>query len=789
MLIFCFQRCTPFTDSKQNQNKSNENKTANLTDTNSNATSNVKSTNMANSTNSEMVDDVQSCLARIMPVKVSSIHNPNHYLITLAFLDEGSDRSFVEERIIDQLCPTKHETFIESSSLHHQDFIKSFAVSGLKICSISSDDWIDLPVVLSHKSIRLSRNSIPTKEMIENIPHLQHVASAFPDKSLIESCSVGLLIARDVPEGLKPISCTDGIPYAIESRLGWGVIGGCTEVSFDGSESKTYTFLSEITPSEFLKKFEHDFEEISYSKLSQEDLKFMSILENGIHMNSEGHYEMPLPFKKDVPNIEVNSSLARKRLKSLKRKFEQDADYKTMYCSFMNELIESGDCEVVPESDLDTYPRNYIPHHGVINDKKPGKIRVVFDCSAQTNGNSLNDILLQGPDQLNSLVGVLCRFRMNEVAFACDVQKMFHQFHVIPEHRDYLRFFWWSDGDSDKPPSEYRMKVHIFGATSSPGCATYGLRQIAKDNRDLYPESAAFLEEDFYVDDGLSSSSEVSEAVNILKGAVDMCQGAQLRLHKIISNSPELLSHFPDSEISNVPVTQLTLESIPAKERTLGLLWDITNDRLQFHFQGEVKSESRRGILATVASIYDPLGFVSPFVLKGRIILQEMCKDGLSWDDAISERLKEDWRKWTNQFIDLKNFSVPRCFKPAGFGPIIEIQVHHFSDASTVGYGQCTYLRYTNADGNSHCVLVCAKSRVVPLKKPTVPRLELQAAVLSAKASKFVNTHLKLGPIKEIFWTDSQIVLAYLHNQTRRFHTFVATAVSNYLVKTASKSV
>ena len=246
----CFQQGDQLTSSNKDQNKSNADQTSSFQNINGDITSNVKTTNMAISTEIEKVEDAH--LARIMPVKVASIHNPNNYLITLAFLDEGSDRSFIEERIIDQLGPVKNETLIESSSLHHQDSIRSFTVSGLKICSISSDDWIDLPVMLTHKSIRLSRSSIPTKEMIKNIPSLQHIANVFPEKDLIESCSVGLLIARDVPEGLKPISCTAGIPYAIESKLGWGVIGCNTTVSNEANCSKASVFLSATFTKEVL---------------------------------------------------------------------------------------------------------------------------------------------------------------------------------------------------------------------------------------------------------------------------------------------------------------------------------------------------------------------------------------------------------------------------------------------------------------------------------------------------------------------------------------------------------
>lgn len=115
------------------------------------------------------------------------------------------------------------------------------------------------------------------------------------------------------------------------------------------------------------------------------------------------------------------------------------------------------------------------------------KIRVVFDCSAKYEGTALNDHLLAGPDLTNGLTGVLCRFCKHSIALICDVEKMFHRFHVSPEDRDYLRFLWWEGGDTKAKPKEYRMRVHLFGAASSPGCADYGMKYLASQKEKDYP--------------------------------------------------------------------------------------------------------------------------------------------------------------------------------------------------------------------------------------------------------------------------------------------------------------
>ena len=123
--------------------------------------------------------------------------------------------------------------------------------------------------------------------------------------------------------------------------------------------------------------------------------------------------------------------------------------------------------------------------------------RVVFDCSAKCKGTSLNDHLLSGPDLTNNLIGVLCRFRRYPDAITCDVEKMFHQFVVRKKDRDYLRFLWWPNGDVSQEPKEYRMKVHLFGATLSPGYASYAFKYMGNQEKEVYPAAAQFMMHDF----------------------------------------------------------------------------------------------------------------------------------------------------------------------------------------------------------------------------------------------------------------------------------------------------
>ena len=352
---------------------------------------------------------------------------------------------------------------------------------------------------------------------------------------------------------------------------------------------------------------------------------------------------------------------------------------------------------------------------------------------------------------------------------------MYHQVRVRAEDRDLLRFLWWEDGQLDQQPIEYRMKVHPFGATSSPGCANFALKQTAEMYEEEFGhEAAEFIRNDFYVDDGLKSVATVEDAVSLVKDSRDICKRGGFKLCKFTSNVVEV------SEIANEAVRSLDLCGETAFiERTLGVQWCIQSDMFNFRVMLQDKPVTRRGILSTVSSVFDPLGLISPVLLTGKKILQDICREGSEWDDPLPEDVRRRWEKWRCELLQLEQIKIPRCYKERNMGELKSAELHHFSDACLSGYGQCSYLKLTNTSNKISCSLVMSKAKVTPLKSITVPRLELAAAVTSVKVSGFLMEQLKYEGIqvKEFFWSDSQAVLSYISNETRRFHIFVANRV------------
>ncbi|XP_043088612.1 uncharacterized protein LOC122334667 [Puntigrus tetrazona] len=218
-------------------------------------------------------------------------------------------------------------------------------------------------------------------------------------------------------------------------------------------------------------------------------------------------------------------------------------------------------------------------------------------------------------------------------------------------------------------------------------------------------------------------------------------------------------------------------------ERALGIHWHVDSDNFRFSVDLKDQPATRRGILSTVASLYDPLGFIAPFLLSGKLVLQEMCRNGTGWDDPFLKNCSQVG-SIGKLICELgKNLHIPLlCACKLWKG--CQKELHHFSDASNSGYGQCTYLRSISEEGNIHCALVIGKSRVAPIKVQTIPRLELTAAVISVAMSNMLKQELDYADIEEHFWTDSQVVLGYINNEARRFHTFVANRVQKIHLST-----
>lgn len=230
-----------------------------------------------------------------------------------------------------------------------------------------------------------------------------------------------------------------------------------------------------------------------------------------------------------------------------------------------------------------------------------------------------------------------------------DIESMFYQVKVPAEDADLLRFLWWPDGDLSQDMVDYRMVVHLFGATSSPSCANFALRKCAEDNKEQFShESGDKVLHCFYVDDCLVSLAAEDEAMSVHHELVSICAKGGFQLTKWISNRRTVLALMSEEQkAKDVKDLDLHQDLLPV-ERVLGVHWCIQSDTFKFNIMIQDRPLTRRGILSTVSSIYDPLGILSSVVLSAKKILQDLCRKELGWDDTIPASVAQEWTSLRN---------------------------------------------------------------------------------------------------------------------------------------------
>ncbi|XP_033119843.1 uncharacterized protein LOC117119135 [Anneissia japonica] len=761
----------------------------------------------------------KSC-SKICLVRLYVSNRPEHSIKAYAVLDDQSNRSLARTELFEKLGL---EGSNEPYTLRTCAGTKSIAgrrATGIVIESLNGRITLPAPTIIECNAIPDCRAEIPTPDAIKYHPHLQSLADQIPP--LDPDADILILLGRDLPQVHKIREVRNGpnnAPWAQRLDLGWVVVGDvCLGTAHRSMEVETYrtTILENGRPTYFepcdncimikespVGRIKHQGNVVPIADdslgarlfecsrndnkvgMSMEDKAFIKIMDKTVCQNEVGNWVAPLPFRYPTTNLPNNKVQAENRLKSLIRSLDRKPIVKEHYLSFMEKVLSNQHAEVAPPIEPSAQ-RWYLPHFGVYHPRKPGKIRVVFDSSAEFKGISLNKTLLSGPDLTNTLLGVLLRFRQDSIAFMADVEQMFHSFLVREDHRDFLRFLWFRDNNPDGDVIEYRMRVHIFGNSPSPAVATFGLRRTAEVGEiEFGADAKSFVDKNFYVDDGLKSLPTDSEAIDLLQRTQTMLSKANLRLHKIASNSPKVMQAFPTNDhAGDLKDLDLNIDTPPI-QRSLGVYWDLKADVFTFRIAEDRKPFTKRGVLSEINSLYDPIGFVAPVVIQGKIILRQMTsEENLDWDDPLPEHLNSSWRTWRNSLSTLSELKVPRSYTPFSSKKASRRELHTFSDASNKAIGAATYLRVTDDKGENHVSLVLGKGKLTPKQATTIPRLELCGALLAVEVADLVNTELEFKIDASFFYTDSRVVLGYITNQTRRFYVYVSNRVERILKST-----
>ena len=695
-------------------------------------------------------------------------------------LDSGSQRSYIRKNIAEALDLQGPSELLSVTTLGGETSeTKRFQRVKFTLSPIKGDSKVEIEAL----SISKICNPLgPVQMDFHKNSHLQGLTLA--DSYPRDSVQVDVLIGADHYYSFVTGVCKRGSSseslVAVESCLGWIVTGQVNRQS--RQTSSMLTVVENGGVNETLKRF-WELESIGLAEIedlvmSQEEECAVADFNRGL--NFDGHnYEVRLPWKRDPPKLESNYAQALRRLESVERKLRQDPVKAKAYKTAINEYVEKGFAEEVPDQSDDNGTVRYLPHHAVFrDDKRTTKCRIVFDASAREGGDaSLNDCILPGPPLQPNLASVLIRFRTHKIGLIADIEKMFLQVKLAPEDRDVHRYLW-RDLQPNEAPKVYRMQRLTFGVNASPFLAIAAVHAHVNKYKEMSPYAVEEILQNMYVDDCLTGADTVDSTLKLQQEMSEILMTAAFNLTKWASNSELVMGAIDPAKRASSPFVEFN-SSDPLK--ALGVSWDLNSDHFRFLAPSGIISShdpmSKRSLLSLASKMFDPLGLISPFTVRAKILFQELWLKGLQCDDPLDSDTKAKWLSWKSELLQLKDVTIPRCFGN-GITQDSVVEVHGFGDASPKAYGAAVYIRTRDKQDNVSSQLVISKSRVAPIKKVSLPRLELLTAVVNARLLKFVVGALPMKVARVVCWSDSMVALHWIKGQSSSWKPFVANRVA-----------
>ena len=649
----------------------------------------------------------------------------------------------------------------------------------------------------------------PVRFCIEDYDHLWQLDLADrPQGTGVEPFGPDILIGSDHYWDLitgETVRGSRGGPVALHTRIGWVLSGPITSPNNFQTQNDTnlITHVLRVGTSNSNERLNEQlgaFWELESLGISESESSVYEQFEKEISF-SGGRYEVSLPWKDPLSTLPDNYQLSSKRLQSLLRRLQQGPERLEDYNTIIQEQIESGIVEVVnnPEQ-VDGERVHYLPHHAVIRqDKETTKMRVVYDASARSDGPSLNDCLHVGPKFNQRILDILLRFRVHRYALIADIEKAFLMISVTEKDRDVLRFLWIKDVKKDPPELQVlRFTRVVFGVSSSPFLLNATIRHHLEGFQTSHPDLVHQLLQSIYVDDVVCGAGLQEAAYQLYVGAKGILREGGFNLRKFVTNSPDLQERINRSEESHTNPKDLGIgeetyakatlgksqRTLLGERKVLGVRWDVDSDQLVLNLEdiaivSDHLEPTKRHIVSVVGRFYDPLGFVSPIVIRFKMLFKELCHSKLDWDQPITGELLVKWNSLIEDLRVSQPIRVYRCYLNGMGQPVKLFQLCGFCDASTGAYAAVVYL-VLKTDTSCVTRFVCSKTRVSPMREQTIPRLELLSALLLARlivsVTKSLESEIKLE--MPVCYSDSKVALHWVYGLDKAWKPFVQNRVN-----------
>ncbi|XP_062716624.1 uncharacterized protein LOC134292014 [Aedes albopictus] len=755
------------------------------------------SSHSVNVSSSQFPSSVQQTLFRVLPVV---LYGKEKSVTIFAFVDEGSQVTMLEEKVAKELGVTgpRKPLTLQWTGNVKRDEQKSQEIN-LEVSGKNGSNRYDLRQVRTVSCLVLPAQRLQYGEMCSRFPHLKGLP--IDDYELVQP---KLLIGLDNLRLVVPLKLREGglyDPIAVKCRLGWGIYGSSPKqpvpravVNFHTAAAPSPDDLLNVQLRDYFTLDDCGISGPDYKLDSEDDRRAKQLLAETTRRTTSG-FETGLLWKVDDPDFPDTYPMALRRMKSLEKRLQRDPSLMQKVQQQISEFERKGYIQRVCDAEIPTIdPRKtwFLPLGIAINPKKPDKIRLIWDAAAKVGGVSFNSHLLTGPDLLTPLPKVLSGFRLFPVAVSGDIREMFLQIKLHEKDRRSQMFVFRNA--PDRSPQIYSINVTTFGSTCSPSSAQYVKNLNAEEFARDHPRAATAIQDHHYVDDYLDSFRTTREAVEVVNDVKYVHSKGGFEIRNFRSNEEEVLWGIgePKQEGSKA----LALVRAETTESVLGMKWMPSNDVFTYTFAmrrdlqpilEDDHTPTKREVLKVIMSLFDPLGFVSFFLIHGKMMMQDVWATGIDRDDQISEELYLRWRRWIQYFPQLDTLRIPRCYFGTPFPENFDrIELHVLVDASDTAYACVAYYRLETESG-IRLALICAKTKVAPVKVLSVPRLELKAAVLGSRVLETIQGYHTYPISRRVLWSDSSTVLAWIRSEHRRFNKFVAVRVGEILTTTNAR--
>ena len=749
-------------------------------------------------------DSNKTVLLQTAVAEVANPRDPSYTLKVEIVFDGGSQKSYLTQRVKDSLAlPVDSKQYLSIAAFgSKKGRPKQCEVVRLIVrTKLGGCQELEVFVVPHICDPVMSPVSVACSRVYGRLSQLD-LADVCLDKTLEVDLLIGSDFYWEFVTG-ETIRGENG-PVAINTTLGWVLSGpaGVAEpeestVSLVNAHTLRVEGITNKELDNTLRLF-WELESLGIEEVANDPVcdRFASTLQV-----KNGRYEVSLPWRKYHDDLPDNYSLSRRRLHGLLKRLQQNPEVLREYDSIIREQLERGIVEEVKDPEV----THYLPHHAVIRqDKETTKVRVIYDASARSSGPSLNDGLHTGPRFNQRILEILLRFRSYPVAFIADIEKAFLMISVNPKDRDVLRFLWVKDPFSSEPEIVVlRFSRVVFGVSASPFLLNATIKHHIEGHAASQPEVVRLLAQSIYVDDVVCGADREHEAYALYTKSREILSHGSFNLRKFTTNAPSLQSLVDSQEAflenpqgtkphadvveANETYVEATLPTSlnihPTEHKVLGVRWNVSLDQLVFSLDAVLEStatveSTKRVVISLIGRIYDPLGFLSPVTVRFKILMQELCKNKLGWDQLLDGELLAKWKKLVDQLNGAPPITLPRCCLQGPRSESRTYRLQGFCDASTAAYAAVVYV-VEEDEGCTYSHFVVSKTRVSPLKPITVPRLELLSALCLARLMSNVTEGLseRLNLEEPRCFTDSQVALFWIRGIGKDWKPFVQNRV------------